>query len=309
VARDRDDDVAAENGKPSRSALAPVIRRLEVAEEDGKTRLLKRQVPAVVLSGFIHVVLVGGFLLYFKYFVKEADAKDDKSRDAPVVTKIDEEKVKDVDLTEPDRGLDSDLTPAVDVDREIDINVDSPVVDNENAGLPNQEKDFASQTAILGNQTNVVADPGSMNAATETGVIGVGQLGSGSNLSLPGLQGRSGATKEKLLRTGGGNDETEAAVGRALVWLAKQQNPSGYWEFDGGSKGDRAAATGLCLLPFLAACETHSRESATRRTSARASNTSAVSWGRPANSRAAAAACTRRPSRPWPCARRRHDAG
>jgi hypothetical protein len=74
---------------------------------------------------------------------------------------------------------------------------------------------------------------------------------------MPGLNGRSGATKELLLRKGGGNDETEAAVGRALVWLAKQQNSSGYWEYDGSAKGDRIAATGMCLLPFLAAGETH----------------------------------------------------
>jgi hypothetical protein len=131
------------------------------------------------------------------------------------------------------------------------------VVDNENAGLPNHDKDFASQTANLGNLTNSVADPGSLNPATDAGVIGVGQMGSGGNLALPGLQGRSGATKEKLLRAGGGNDLTEAAVAKALAWLAKQQNSAGYWEFDGGSKADRIAATGMCLLPFLAAGETH----------------------------------------------------
>ena len=44
----------------------------------------------------------------------------------------------------------------------------------------------------------------------------------------------------------------------ALAWLAKQQNNTGgYWEYDGIAKSNRIAATGMCLLPFLAAGETH----------------------------------------------------
>ena len=61
------------------------------------------------------------------------------------------------------------------------------------------------------------------------------------------MQGRSGSTKEKNLRSGGGNDETEAAVGRALAWIAKQQTPSGYWEYDGSHKDDKIAATGMAI--------------------------------------------------------------
>ena len=55
----------------------------------------------------------------------------------------------------------------------------------------------------------------------------------------------------------GGNDETERAVGRGLIWLAKQQHKDGYWEFDGSHKDSRVAATGLCLLPFFGAGENH----------------------------------------------------
>ncbi len=41
---------------------------------------------------------------------------------------------------------------------------------------------------------------------------------SGGVLALPGLRGRTGATKEKLLRSGGGNDcrHCQAGTGRAL---------------------------------------------------------------------------------------------
>jgi hypothetical protein len=62
--------------------------------------------------------------------------------------------------------------------------------------------------------------------------------------------------REKLLRAGGGNTESEAAVARGLAWLARKQLKDGSWEFDGSSK-DKVAATGMALLPFLAAGEDH----------------------------------------------------
>jgi hypothetical protein len=74
--------------------------------------------------------------------------------------------------------------------------------------------------------------------------------------SVPGMVGRSGATKDKLLKSGGGNSESEAAVARGLAWLARMQLKDGSWEFDGPNK-DKVASTGLALLPFLAAGETH----------------------------------------------------
>lgn len=69
----------------------------------------------------------------------------------------------------------------------------------------------------------------------------------------------------------GGSAESEQAVERALVWLAKHQLPDGGWTFDHRTAGDcrgqcrhagtmsgaRIAATSLAMLPFLAAGETH----------------------------------------------------
>lgn len=247
-----DTDKAADNGKPSRNAAAPVIRRLAVAEESSGALLLKRQMPAFVISGLIHVVLITGFLLFYP----EPKDNDVSAKEAPTVTQMDEVVPPEVDLTNPDQGLDSDLEATVEVDKQADVNVDAPVVENENIGLPNQDKEFATQTQQIGALNDNVANAGAM------GDIGLGDAaaganGAGSSLALDGLKGRSGATKERLLRQGGGNDETEAAVGRALVWLAKMQTPSGHWEFDGSHKDSRIAATGMCVLPFLAAGETH----------------------------------------------------
>ena len=60
-----------------------------------------------------------------------------------------------------------------------------------------------------------------------------------------------------MLNSGGGNKASEAAVARGLVWLAKQQKASGYWQYDGSSRNDTIAATGMAMLPFLAAGQTH----------------------------------------------------
>jgi len=88
------------------------------------------------------------------------------------------------------------------------------------------------------------------------GMAAPGVGGGGSAFSVEGMRGRSGATKDKLLKAGGGNTESEAAVARGLAWLAKKQLKDGSWEFDGGVK-EKVASTGLALLPFLAAGETH----------------------------------------------------
>src|SRR5262249_50703253 len=64
---------------------------------------------------------------------------------------------------------------------------------------------------------------------------------------------RNEADRAKVLKAIDGGEKTEAAVARGLAWLAKQQDrEKGCWEFDGSHKDSRIAATGLCLLPFLA---------------------------------------------------------
>jgi hypothetical protein len=68
---------------------------------------------------------------------------------------------------------------------------------------------------------------------------------------------RRGAFKSRLLRELGGTDESERAVALALKWLARQQQEDGGWQFDAGAKDERVAATGLALLAFFGAGESH----------------------------------------------------
>lgn len=83
------------------------------------------------------------------------------------------------------------------------------------------------------------------------------------------LDGRSRQRKEELLKKYGGSAESEAAVQRALNWLAAHQAYDGGWSFahhqvcqgqcdaPGRVGQARNGATGIALLPFLGAGHTH----------------------------------------------------
>ncbi|CAN5206243.1 hypothetical protein BH23VER1_BH23VER1_33680 [soil metagenome] len=60
--------------------------------------------------------------------------------------------------------------------------------------------------------------------------------------------------RERALPELGGSPETEAAIERALRWLARHQEPDGRWKIDrfGGKAGHDVAATSLAALAFLA---------------------------------------------------------
>ncbi len=67
---------------------------------------------------------------------------------------------------------------------------------------------------------------------------------------------------EKRRPTSGSTPASEKAVDLGLQWLAKQQNADGSWSFQGnfanpGKWRSKTGATGLVLLPFLGAGQTH----------------------------------------------------
>jgi len=83
------------------------------------------------------------------------------------------------------------------------------------------------------------------------------------------LSGRGSKARAALVERGGGNAQSEAAVERALEWLAAHQNSDGSWDLDHrhgpcngrcgdpGSRMSSNGATALALLPFLGAGQTH----------------------------------------------------
>jgi hypothetical protein len=66
------------------------------------------------------------------------------------------------------------------------------------------------------------------------------------------------AIKDTLLRWGGGNAESEAAVAAGLDWLSRHQAADGHWTLEGLQAPRKdIAGTALGLLPFLGAGFTH----------------------------------------------------
>lgn len=107
-----------------------------------------------------------------------------------------------------------------------------------------------------------LTSPGNLGAADLLTPVG------GSPFGM--LDGRDGELKRALLHDGG-SDASEIAVARGLRWLAAHQREDGSWHFnhlqDGvckycrnpGTHGSTTASTGLALLPFLGAGQTHMR--------------------------------------------------
>lgn len=83
---------------------------------------------------------------------------------------------------------------------------------------------------------------------------------------------RQGDTRKQYIELFGGTNDSEVAVDRGLLWLVTHQNPDGSWSLENfhanckgkhancpgaGKMRSNAAATGLALLPLLAAGHTH----------------------------------------------------
>jgi hypothetical protein len=94
-------------------------------------------------------------------------------------------------------------------------------------------------------------------------------LTSGETTLKKGLSSRGKESKRDLLERYGGNSDTEKAVAAALKWLSQHQLPDGSWTFvhglacgskckDNGTAAEaKNAATGLALMAFLGAGQTH----------------------------------------------------
>jgi hypothetical protein len=151
------------------------------------------------------------------------------------------------------------------------VSVPGPVNPTEAVGI----KDAAEGPA-----TNIPPPPGfggntGQGGGVESDLPGKGSMigyagGMGGPVVAGGFGGRSGATREQMLREGGGNSISEAAVARGLKWLSLHQAGDGRWSTEafaahgkcncGGTSTEHPIA-GACfgLLPFLGAGETHKK--------------------------------------------------
>jgi hypothetical protein len=228
-----------------------VIRRVRDAGETPHQRLVRRQIPAWVISGAVHVALIGVLIGVDSAMGKPAAPLSDK--EIAIVADDKPAEQADPNLTNPDIGLDPDLMAAVEAPKLDEVNVESQVVSQEPPGTETAQSDL---------KQDIIPPPGVGAPNLDAGVAGdtgnfMQGAGGGSGMANSGFVGRGGATRSKLLAAGGGNSRSEAAVARGMAWLAKQQKANGSWAYDGTSRSDTAAATGMALLPFLAAGQTH----------------------------------------------------
>jgi hypothetical protein len=254
---------APENSQPT--AVPAVIRAPALADD---SQAFMRLLPAWIISGVIHVVLLGLFL-----FLEVSTAPADTNREAAVIqTQVDkEDEAEKANLENEDIGMDPSLALNYNVGRIESVSVPGLVNPNEAVGI----KDAPEGPAM-----NVPPPPGlgsntGQGGALEALVPGKGSLigmpgGMGGMLVPGGFGGRSGSTRERMLQEGGGNTLSEAAVARGQSWLVAHQGPDGRWSLDGfhrhggskckctgtGQKND-IAATAFGLLPLLGAGQTH----------------------------------------------------
>jgi hypothetical protein len=238
--------------RPAPAGGPAVIRRVGGVEETMHDRLVNRHLPAWVVSGLVHLGIIGIAFLIFGFRSPETKTVDKIL--ATTVEKEPEEAVKD--LTVEDIGFEPHEASLPDQEREADKTAVGVVTDDP-VGVPDATSNDSNALAAIGLPSSDLTTPG---ATGDAGNV-VSGTGGANGLASASFVGRSGATKSKLLKEGGGNEASEAAVALGLKWLANQQKPGGYWEFDTKDpklkSKDWATSTGLALLPFLAAGQTH----------------------------------------------------
>ena len=232
---------------------AAVIRKLQSAGESAHQRLVRKHIPAWVASGAVHVALVGALLAVDTVVARPA--KDPAStQELLVVTDDKPQDEPKQDLTEPTLGFDPSIPAAIVHERLEDVNIQDKVVTKDPPGLDQATSDLKQDFNPPAGIGPTTLDPGT------AGVMGDFREGQGGGTGVivgDAYRGRGGATRSRMAALNGGNDKSEAAVARGLIWLARQQRGNGMWQYDGTSRADTISATGMALLPFLAAGQTH----------------------------------------------------
>jgi hypothetical protein len=242
--RDRDD----------RTEKRPAV--IELHTNRGLTAgeaFLWRLLPAAVVSAAVHLfVAVLAFVLTL--VVPTAEATPQRPQ-VDVAVEEQPEPTRQENLTETEQTIDSTVAALTIESGKLDeTNIETNVTTTDPTGNANNDLSEKLDSAkLLGNLNDLSTLPGSDLTGLGAGTPGAGEKGSG--IVNRSLEGRSAGARDLMLKSNGGNTESEAAVARGLLWLQRVQKKDGGWEFDSGDHP--AAATGLGLLPFLAAGQNH----------------------------------------------------
>jgi hypothetical protein len=218
----------------------------EDEQEGSSHRMMMLAVPSWLVSLVVHVVLLTMLgLMYFKLeddLPKSLIVSKPPDADAEEIEDFKPEPITPVDVTSDNI---SDVPVAMTQDVVVPVtDVISTATDVDPAAIAVELSEFGENTAP---RNDLAKDVGAMSGT--------------------GLVGRGAAARGKLVREAGGNAASEAAVAAALKWLALHQRPDGGWSFDhrngpcktnpGNLDNGLNGATGMALLPFLGAGQTH----------------------------------------------------
>lgn len=273
--------VGSETADSSRPAASgKVIRRLYPLEQ-GNGGSWKTLVPACVISGALHVILLGLFYSAPALGIHFLSAGETTPTEMSVLEGTVEENAPKQNLENDEIGDNPEVAQNnYNVDRVEPLSIPGIEKNDQPIGIPGGPDDTPM---------NVPPPPG-FNQGTGAGLEG-NAPGKAAPFGLPGgfngplmapgsFGGRSASTRQKLVESGGGNQESEAAVAAALRWLHLHQAADGHWSLDGfdhharrqTANGDTVyercncqgaghnndiAGTAFGLLPFLGGGQTH----------------------------------------------------
>ncbi len=221
------------------------LEQLDRMEQGGQLGWMTT-VPSWLFSAVVHLVAILALGLMILPEIKQ------QVRNLIATTVSDEEGLSEI------AGLDLPQPAMLDA-TETELAVPTEVMGlSEDVGMSDVDDAPAASMAI--GLDNSGSSAGSSDLMSEIGSA----MGSG-------LEGRGEGMRKRLVIERGGTGESEAAVARALEWLAAHQNQDGSWSFDHtqgncqgrcpnpGMLGNRAnlGATGVALMPFLGAGNTH----------------------------------------------------
>lgn len=236
---------------------APVIQLIRGAEPSAGERFLHRILPASVASAGLHLLLAGGVGLY-AWLNPVTEAKASGIQEVAVAVEQRPDAPEPEDLTTITDKLDDTAPPTSIDDAALDTKtIQSKLAEPDAAGNPDGKLDTPKDSLLNAGVENPSALlQGALAEGPGMGAVGSGQ--GGLAIANDSFRGRgSSVTRDNLAIATGGSTASQQAVARGLAWLAKQQKPDGGWTFDGSNDKARVAATGMALLPFLAAGQTH----------------------------------------------------
>ena len=226
-------------------------------ENNGATGrfILFNAVPSWMVSMVVHIVLLMILALVTfgpeaEQIIQEFTMGPDTNEDIEKIEEFEEVEIQELNVETSETFESSDLTPVETTIETTEPDI-SPANDIESATVSPPEFDPLGDTA----------------APTSDMLQTIGAF-TGSALEGRG----TAAGRKQLSKAAGGNDASEAAVAMALKWIASRQNlKDGGWNFNhndnpvnprpcpnpGSMESARNGATGIALLPFLGAGQTH----------------------------------------------------